>query len=351
MTTPDDELTQLRSEVDGLRAELAVLKRLSSAPVPTSRISRAGLLRAAGLAAAGAAAGAVALPAATPALADNGSNLIAGQDNLATATTSLTSSVLTDAALRVSNYYTGSIDDYSDALQAYTYGAGLAALYGRNDAAGGSGVIGYSGNGIGGTFAGGGAPLRLQPASAEGAPTTGNHQQGELYVDSSGTLWLCTADVAPGSWVEVGGSASLDLMRAYPSTGGSFASGAWVKVPLDTTSGDAQRAYDPHGNFDTTNHRFTAPAAGYYRIAAQVLFNINASSVVVAAIYRNGSALLYGPQFPTTSSYTIGASTISDVVYLASGDYIELWGVQNSGATKAVNNNATDTYLSVQRVA
>jgi hypothetical protein len=64
----------------------------------------------------------------------------------------------------------------------------------------GAGGAGYSddvygigeGNGYGGQFASGIAPLRLVPASsATGQPTARQHNVGEFYVDSQGSLFYC----------------------------------------------------------------------------------------------------------------------------------------------------------------
>jgi hypothetical protein len=57
--------------------------------------------------------------------------------------------------------------------------------------------------GYGAELAGAKAPLRLDPGQAAGAPTSGPHQRGELYVDSQGHLFLCLADGTPGTWREV----------------------------------------------------------------------------------------------------------------------------------------------------
>jgi len=57
----------------------------------------------------------------------------------------------------------------------------------------GYGVIGQSSRGIGGRFTGGRAQLALTPGSKAGKPTDNTHQQGELYMDSGATLFVCTA--------------------------------------------------------------------------------------------------------------------------------------------------------------
>jgi hypothetical protein len=183
-------LRQLEEEVRRLSGEGASLELAGQ---PENRVSRRGLFWAAGALAAGAM-GAEVLRGIPAAQAADGSAIIAGQSNSDTATTLISGSVLSGPALQVANYLVGGFDAYSDAFQAYTFGPGLAAIYGRNDAVGGSAIMAYSGNGTGATFRGGLAPIRLQPATAAGSPTTFNHLAGELYVDANGALWLCTAN-------------------------------------------------------------------------------------------------------------------------------------------------------------
>ena len=76
----------------------------------------------------------------------------------------------------------------------------------RAHAVNGTGLTADSPGGLGGDFSGKEAPIRLDPASTAGAPTTGTHHKGELYVDSKGQLFLCVADSVngnPGSWKHV----------------------------------------------------------------------------------------------------------------------------------------------------
>jgi hypothetical protein len=69
------------------------------------------------------------------------------------------------------------------------------------------GVWGQSEQSYGASFQGGLAPLRLVPSNTAGPPTTGTHNMGELYVDSQGVLYFCTAassTAAPaGTWKTV----------------------------------------------------------------------------------------------------------------------------------------------------
>jgi hypothetical protein len=77
---------------------------------------------------------------------------------------------------------------------------------GVDASANGTAVAGISNNEYGGFFGGKQAPIRLVPASTAGAPTTGTHRKGELYIDNQGSLFLCTADSLngnAGTWKKV----------------------------------------------------------------------------------------------------------------------------------------------------
>jgi hypothetical protein len=98
--------------------------------------------------------------------------------------------------------------------QAGTFVAGVQAIgdeavvargttIGLDVTANGSAVAAVSNNGVGGDFSGKEAPIRLGAASTPGAPTSGVHHRGELYVDSNGDLFYCKADGTPGTWKKV----------------------------------------------------------------------------------------------------------------------------------------------------
>jgi hypothetical protein len=58
-------------------------------------------------------------------------------------------------------------------------------------------------SGLGGSFAGSLAPLLLVPAATAGAPKTGSHAAGELFVDAKGDLYYCRTAGTPGTWVNL----------------------------------------------------------------------------------------------------------------------------------------------------
>jgi hypothetical protein len=71
---------------------------------------------------------------------------------------------------------------------------------GHADDVHGIGVRGMSKHGYGATLQGGRAPLRLLPAETRGAPKSGHHEVGELFVDSNGDLYFCKG---PGNWKKI----------------------------------------------------------------------------------------------------------------------------------------------------
>jgi hypothetical protein len=107
---------------------------------------------------------------------------------------------------------------------------GFAGVLGLS--ASGSGVSGDSVNGIGVQAQGGLAPLLLTPAGKAGAPTTGTHSQGELYVDSNGVLYLCTAAGTPGTWQQVvtAAVAVTPTVTAISPTSGPTTGGTTVTI-------------------------------------------------------------------------------------------------------------------------
>jgi hypothetical protein len=78
-------------------------------------------------------------------------------------------------------------------------GAAGAGMLGRNSV--GNGVHGQGR--YGGKFEGTRAQLLLQPKTTAGRPTSGTHVKGEIYLDSAGTVFVCTAGGTPGTWRRV----------------------------------------------------------------------------------------------------------------------------------------------------
>jgi hypothetical protein len=104
-----------------------------------------------------------------------------------------------------------------------------------------------------------------------------------------------------------------------------------TKVEIDT------EILDSDGKFDTSNNRFTPTVAGYYIINGIARFD--ATTTISSArikIYKNGSNYYEIDVFKDTQDFSL---SISQVVYLDTDDYVELYVRQNSGSTVPINGS------------
>lgn len=119
----------------------------------------------------------------------------------------------------------------------------------------------------------------------------------------------------------------------------------YTKVQLNAES------YDVDGEFDhTINYRFTATAAGYYLITSQIWW-VSAidQSAMRTYIYKNGVAHSLSNVRPSGIGYH--TALISDIIYLAAGDYVELWCYQDSGSAKDIQVGEGQTFMAIHRLS
>jgi hypothetical protein len=98
--------------------------------------------------------------------------------------------------------------------------------------------------------------------------------------------------------------------------------------------------------WDSTNHRFVATAAGIYRISGTVGYNGSTSGKQYhAMIYMNGSEVSRGGENSNGSAYL--AASVTDLVKLAVGDYVELYTEHNDTSSNSIYNGAGLTYFTI----
>ena len=197
----------------------------ASAPsVEAGPISRRGALLALG----GVAAGGVGMALGStvlgsqPAAAATGNSIVIGEQNAGEAPTWLKY----DGTSSVGSTDVFTVYDSSGPLNNSSYPSAIAGWAAAGPAGVANGVYGYSAKSSGfgsiglaagdstthGVFAsstegyglvatGGLAPIWIRPAAASGAPTSGTHALGELYVDTNGVLYRCVTAGTPGTWV------------------------------------------------------------------------------------------------------------------------------------------------------
>jgi len=111
------------------------------------------------------------------------------------------------------------------------YGSSAASYGVIGNSGGAAGVYGTSTT-YGGEFLGGLAPLLLTPATSSGPPVVGAHNQGELYVDDKGSVFVCTAKGEPGTWRQVVMAAPSYFDQVIPGSKGLAGSVNLFAAPI-----------------------------------------------------------------------------------------------------------------------
>ena len=113
---------------------------------------------------------------------------------------------------------------------------------------------------------------------------------------------------------------------------GTYSAGATTKVQFDNQIVDTDDAYDP-----SSNYRFTVPsgAAGNYmiNISLDIQSTTNGRATNVS-IYKNGGMVTTGGYFLTSQYFQNdqpSVNTISQMLNLSAGDYIEAYGFMYDG--------------------
>ena len=185
------------------------------------------------------------------------------------------------------------------------------------------------------TTAGGGVTRTIVRGAEGSTPAT--------HITGSSVLVDLTKESLLNLIAQQQGQPDPSAARAYLAGAQTLGAGAFTKILLDTKTG---AGFDPSGSFDLTNHRYVCKTAGYYQVDGAVSVNATGASQTLGSfIYRNGSVWAGG----STAMWTgAGAQTllsvVSDVVYCAAGDYIELWGFCTNAF---LINTGTNTYFSV----
>jgi len=112
-------------------------------------------------------------------------------------------------------------------------------------------------------------------------------------------------------------------------TGQSFNASTWTKIQFNTEQFDTASCFD-----SSTNYRFTPNVAGYYHISLSAGHG-GSNQIVLAAIYRNGTAyqVVTAPNFTATYDPT---ACLSAVIYFnGSTDYVE--GFINTNVNQTTN--------------
>lgn len=123
---------------------------------------------------------------------------------------------------------------------------------------------------------------------------------------------------------------SPPMFRGRQSAAQTFATGTWTAITLDVTDVDTDSG---HSNV-TNNSRYTAQVAGWYWCLgfASWTNSANAQADVYCGLASNGSLLLGTAQALQKQANDFTSLSSASMVYLKVGDYVEVWGRQDTGA-------------------
>ena len=122
----------------------------------------------------------------------------------------------------------------------------------------------------------------------------------------------------------------VPAFEAYLGSDQTVSDNSATKVQCDTEVYDTASAYD-----NATNYRFTVPSdrAGKYYFYGGVKGQSSSTDTIEAMsiyLYKNGSQARRNEYFQTSSNdATIIGTSINQVLDLAVGDYVELYGIVN----------------------
>lgn len=131
----------------------------------------------------------------------------------------------------------------------------------------------------------------------------------------------------------------------YQTAAQSLANGAFTAITMDSTILDT---YGQHSN-TTNNSRFTCQLAGWYSVSGGVSYLTNTTGSRGALIYKNGAALTQATGGIVAASNALHVAMTGEfLIQLAVGDYVELYGWQNSGGALSTAGSGYYPYLYVR---
>lgn len=132
------------------------------------------------------------------------------------------------------------------------------------------------------------------------------------------------------------------ICNAVQATAQTVSNILWTPLTLDSTIVDS---YGGHSN-STNNSRYTAQAPGWYMVMGAVCWAANATGWRGVRTLKNGATASVGGATEVLANTVAAAlttiATPAVIVFLNSGDYVEVEGYQTSGGNlaTAVNSDA-----------
>ncbi len=100
---------------------------------------------------------------------------------------------------------------------------------------------------------------------------------------------------------------------------------------------------DSHAAFDSaTNYRYNVVVSGFYQISGSISYGANTTGTRIVLYRINGGADIYMSSIGTADiTNETAVAFFARTAFLKSGDYIEIFGQQNSGGALNITGNST----------
>lgn len=158
----------------------------------------------------------------------------------------------------------------------------------------------------------------------------------------TGALWNAQVK-ATMDWLLGSAANGVPRFRGYQGSAQSLADNTWTSLTLDTEAYDSDNGHST----STNTSRYTVQVAGTYVITGSASFAANATGNRAGRITVNGTAIpgSFVKTLAATASHSSAVQCAAQAV-CSVGDYIEIQGLQTSGA--ALNTSAgTDVACSM----
>lgn len=139
--------------------------------------------------------------------------------------------------------------------------------------------------------------------------------------------------------------------RGYLSTSQPISDATPTKIELKGESFDVQGEFDHDASqAGIPDYAFEATVTGYYQVNASILYaNPAADKTISLRIKRSGTEVIY-KAIQTSNASEISVS-VSDIVYLTAGQYLEMFTYHNTGFTETISTASKGTFMSVHKLS
>lgn len=146
---------------------------------------------------------------------------------------------------------------------------------------------------------------------------------------------ILNGSVTPAKWT------NQYKFSVYRNSAQAIAAGATAKVNFDTEE------YDSNNNYDsTTNFRYVAPVAGFYKFDSTVSISAAATKAYVIFLYKNGVEYKRGSQIVNGAAGSDVNLVVSPPpMQLAANDYIEIFFYNGDAGSNGLQVGASRTYF------